>query len=227
MKKTNFDISDTQKAFDKNVGEKLITKKRSPKKKKQESWVRQCWDIHLPHLGEDDVAVVEWNWDEEKDRCWCCGVDSNLQKCHIIPKSLGGSKEYDNIVPLCVKCHDNAPDVQDKKQMFRWIKKQQNWLTRMGMGHLTNIEEIIFDYCKQVSETTEISDDVIEEIKKIMEETSKKITFHYGQMGQGAFMKDSTREWWVDKTFETFFLNKEIEDWEEKPEIDKKKLYKS
>ena len=33
MKKTNFDMSDTQKAFDKNVSEKLITKKRSPKKK--------------------------------------------------------------------------------------------------------------------------------------------------------------------------------------------------
>ena len=99
-------------------------------------------------------------------------------------------------------------------------------MTRMGMGQLTNIEDSIFDYCKQVSETTEVTDDVIEEIKNIMKETGKKVGSHCGQMGQGVFIKDSTREWWIDKTFETFFLNIEAKEWEEKPQIDKKKLYK-
>lgn len=38
-------------------------------------------------------------------RCACCGEASNLTRDHVIPVSLGGSDNIDNIQPLCLKCN--------------------------------------------------------------------------------------------------------------------------
>ena len=94
---------------------------------KKNKWIKDCWDYHSKHIDDHDVAV-EWGfWDEDQSKCWCCGrKTSHLQKCHLVPKSLGGTFEPSNIVPLCSQCHDDAPDVYDRKVMIGWIKDQQN-----------------------------------------------------------------------------------------------------
>ena len=55
-------------------------------------------------------------------RCWRCGKETELQRCHLIPDSLGGKDEASNIVLLCDKCHKEGPNVADPEIMWDWIK---------------------------------------------------------------------------------------------------------
>lgn len=78
-------------------------------------------------------AIIDWG----EARCFACGRDSMaefsqdkeiakcLQKCHIIPKTLGGSYEPDNIVLLCKHCHEESPDVADSTILMKWIYKKR------------------------------------------------------------------------------------------------------
>ena len=55
-------------------------------------------------------------------RCWRCGKETELQRRHLIPDSLGGKDEASNIVILCDKCHKEGPNVADPEIMWDWIK---------------------------------------------------------------------------------------------------------
>jgi hypothetical protein len=62
---------------------------------------------------------------EDLDKCcWNCGEEKNkrIQRCHIVPKSLGGSNTADNFVLLCDYCHNLAPNINDDNQMWKWIE---------------------------------------------------------------------------------------------------------
>jgi len=89
-----------------------------------------------------DAAVLYWrtrvyegdlgcDWSEADKVCWNCGHCRSLQKCHIIPRSIGGEDEPSNIVALCAQCHDLSPDVSDESEIWRWIKS--NRAGRSGM----------------------------------------------------------------------------------------------
>lgn len=105
----------------------------------------------LPTRG---TILEHWKtWLEEKGIsflhpcCWACGrtwhtVPSlrkenpsgneikrlwdieQLERCHIIPKSLGGSNEASNLFLMCRQCHDRAPDVASRKYFFVWVNCQ-------------------------------------------------------------------------------------------------------
>lgn len=45
-----------------------------------------------------------------------------MQRCHIIPQSLGGNDEPANLVLLCTRCHIDAPNVESKTFMWDWIR---------------------------------------------------------------------------------------------------------
>ena len=64
--------------------------------------------------------------------CWACGkrveTKSDLQRCHIVPKSLGGREEASNYFLLCSDCHDEAPDTTNREAFLRWVyKKKRNY----------------------------------------------------------------------------------------------------
>lgn len=46
-----------------------------------------------------------------------------LERCHIIPRSLGGSDNPENLFLLCRECHDDAPDITSKKFFLMWAEK--------------------------------------------------------------------------------------------------------
>ena len=74
------------------------------------------WELKIneSHMGVD--------WAEAYDHCWRCGDGvsntKRLERCHIIPDSLGGLNKPENLVLLCNFCHNEAPDVLDKDIMW-------------------------------------------------------------------------------------------------------------
>jgi len=74
------------------------------------------------HYKNTDECGLGCDADEWHHRCWRCGYIRDLERCHIIPKSLGGKNTPDNYVLLCNNCHQEAPNVNDKKFMFEWIE---------------------------------------------------------------------------------------------------------
>lgn len=62
------------------------------------------------------------DWADADERCWRCGYKKPLERCHIIPDSLGGKDEPSNLVLLCKRCHIEAPNVEDKNFMWDWIR---------------------------------------------------------------------------------------------------------
>lgn len=72
------------------------------------------------NIEQDDCPSFDWS---EADKvCWRCGYERKLQRCHIIPDSLGGKDEPSNFVLLCAECHSEAPNVENKIFMWDWIK---------------------------------------------------------------------------------------------------------
>ena len=60
-------------------------------------------------------------WSEAETHCWRCGTECKLQRCHIIPDSLGGQDESSNLVLLCPQCHADGPNVADPEMMWDWL----------------------------------------------------------------------------------------------------------
>src|SRR6185437_3016719 len=85
---------------------------------------KEIVDYWAGRMDECDLAI---DWAEAGSRCWRCGYEAALQKCHITPRSLGGPEEPPNLVLLCGRCHREAPNVSDPR--FMWI-----WLRTTGVG---------------------------------------------------------------------------------------------
>lgn len=164
---------------------------------KKQKWVKECWEHHSQYVSELDVAVDWGDWDSDFSMCWCCGHRGKLQKCHIIPKSLGGSENAENIVPLCAQCHDNAPDVQDKEFMFEWIKKNKNELSGFGLGRYYHLVDLV------IARTAGMRYDS-SKFKDCLEKAYSLAGFHFSQSNAGIKMKNSTREWVFGKAFDLY-----------------------
>jgi HNH endonuclease len=134
-------------------------------------------DYWTARESECGLAV---DWAEAHERCWRCGYKSHLQKCHIIPKSLGGKGDPSNLVLLCGRCHREAPNVADSRFMWIWMRAtcvpfyDLYWTTRgveefekmFGRKPFTSIE---FD---PVSENNAL---------ELLREEIKKATIHFGE----------------------------------------------
>lgn len=69
-----------------------------------------------------DEAGLSVDFSEATRRCWRCGVEASLERCHIIPDSLGGTDSVHNLVLLCERCHIENPNVEDQEIMWDWLK---------------------------------------------------------------------------------------------------------
>lgn len=94
--------------------------------------------------GEGRNSLYVKVYDTGEPICFACGYHaeywdrhklseekwnkSSLDRAHIKPKSLGGSDTVDNLVLLCSRCHKEAPDYVDSKEMLNWISVRPHWL---------------------------------------------------------------------------------------------------
>jgi ribosomal protein L37E len=73
-------------------------------------------------IDKKDDSSLGMDWTDAHERCWRCGYSSRLERCHIVPKSLGGSDDPSNLILMCKRCHKEAPNVKDKNFMWTWIE---------------------------------------------------------------------------------------------------------
>ena len=59
---------------------------------------KEIIDYWFCRIDESDLSV---DYTEAHERCWRCGCEGTLERCHIVPDSLGGNDEAANLVLLC------------------------------------------------------------------------------------------------------------------------------
>jgi hypothetical protein len=68
--------------------------------------------------------------DDEPPDVWKAWNRARLDRCHLVPRTLGGDDQPANLVLLCSRCHRDAPNVADPTYMLRWIADRGSWVTR-------------------------------------------------------------------------------------------------
>lgn len=168
--------------------------------KKVKEWVVQSICYWSERIPEEDIGV-DWGDGTAENHCWRCGCKRSLQKCHIVPKSLGGLDDPSNIIPLCAMCHDEAPNVDDPNEMWNWIKEDH--------GSLNNLFWINKGFEKV--NLTEVQKKLISKKSKRFIEITKKVLnrtgTHFGQHSGGSRTTVSTWAWVIRESFKELEIN--------------------
>jgi hypothetical protein len=69
-----------------------------------------------------DECGLAIDWSEALERCWRCAYPAALERCHIVPDALGGNSAAGNLVLLCGRCHREAPNHDNPKYMWTWLR---------------------------------------------------------------------------------------------------------
>ena len=84
-----------------------------------------CWACGFHYGTKYDVKRPDVEW-EVILRCW---NSIPLQRCHILPRSLGGTNDVSNLFLMCRECHDLAPNTSFPEILFEWARTQ-SWASR-------------------------------------------------------------------------------------------------
>ena len=91
------------------------------KKRTIKTTVKQIVDWGQRNIDECGYGV---DAAEMETHCWRCGHDDRpLERCHVIPHSLGGEDTPSNYRLLCNACHHEATNVNDPNAMDEWIRE--------------------------------------------------------------------------------------------------------
>lgn len=129
------------------------------------------------HSSDIEPIIV----DKGEARCWACGkhidvnstkaykeaidtadftriyaiskVKSSLNRCHIIPHMLGGSDDDPgNYLLMCLRCHEESPDTDNPKLMFRWLYNKRHEVRNPVTGRsIESIMRIVIEECKKLN----------------------------------------------------------------------------
>ncbi len=159
-------------------------------------WIRDCKDYWETRISEMDLGC---DFIDALEMCWRCGCKRKLQKCHIIPKALGGSDTSDNLIPLCADCHDEAPDCLDDSEVWDWIRSDHAttyatfWLKKaLEKSKVQFLEKHIHDKNK---------------LKSVTQNVFKKMNSHWRQSTGGNRYKISTLSWGFKKMLQSLEVN--------------------
>ena len=89
-----------------------------------------CWACHdmiSPdpeyYVGDDYYELI--NKPDTRHIYSLNRVKNHLNRCHIIPHSLGGEDKPENLFLLCERCHKKAPDINVPRCFLKWVYKQR------------------------------------------------------------------------------------------------------
>ena len=151
---------------------------------KNAKWLDEAVEYWSSRIYEGDLGC---DWSEGDKVCWNCGHCRSLQRCHIVPKSLGGEASASNTVALCAQCHDIAPDVSDPSEIWSWIRS--NRIGKSGLYNTYWYEEAIAESGVDLSK---FSADRLFALES-------ECGVHFGQLTGRARLKVSTIAWALRK----------------------------
>ena len=82
-----------------------------------------CWACGFHYGAKYDIKRSDVSWCELLE-CW---DRIPLQRCHVIPRSLGGTDGVDNLFLMCRECHDLAPNTSMPAVFFEWARAQNSY----------------------------------------------------------------------------------------------------
>ena len=130
-------------------------------------------------VREDECGLAV-DWSEAHERCWRCGYNSRLQRCHIVPRSQGGSNDPSTLVLLCGRCHREAPNVKDARFMWIWMRStcvpfyDLYWTTR-------GIHEFEKMFGRKPLTSSDFNSVSEKEALDLLREEMQKVTIHFGE----------------------------------------------
>lgn len=83
----------------------------------------KCWGCGMDILIQSDD--YEKRLQENVDSIWSYPEIHSLQRCHIVPRQLGGEDTPSNLFLLCHNCHRESPDTSSRKQFLRWVYERR------------------------------------------------------------------------------------------------------
>jgi Zn finger protein HypA/HybF involved in hydrogenase expression len=148
--------------------------------------IKQAIDYWSRIIDECDLSV---DWAEADTHCWRCGCERHLQRCHIVPHSLGGEDSPKNIVLLCSRCHSEGPNVKDASVMWDWIKAYKvpfygTFWDIMGQKEYEFIyKKSLIQEIKDIAKIANISDEtvVFQRFNVLAQQTIGDASIHFGQ----------------------------------------------
>lgn len=134
--------------------------------------------------GHEDECGLSVDFSEAHERCWRCGCRRGLERCHIIPDSLGGEDVPSNFVLLCKRCHLDNPNVADEEIMWDWLRAYAVPLydTFWNIQGMREYEKIYAVSLGDELKARDISptDDGMGEFQEILREQLDKASYHFG-----------------------------------------------
>ena len=81
-----------------------------------------CWGCGLPVITELEENQTKGLCKDDLPKIWGDkNVSSTLNRCHIIPRSLGGEDSPSNLFLMCETCHQESPDTTNPCNFMRWV----------------------------------------------------------------------------------------------------------
>lgn len=140
---------------------------------------KQIVDYWQKHVHEEDLSI---DFAEAGERYWRCGCERNLERCHIIPRSLGGEDVPSNYVLLCKRCHLDNPNVADPEIMWDWLRAYEVsfYDTFWQIQGLKEYERIYGISFREELANRKIGPSDENEINEITKEQMAKASHHFG-----------------------------------------------
>lgn len=135
-------------------------------------------DYWVKHADESELSV---DFAEAHERCWRCGCRRRLERCHIVPDSLGGEDTPSNFVILCRRCHLDNPNVADPEIMWDWLRAYgvplyDTFWTIQGMDEYKKIYGV--SVMEEFRSRGLQPDDP--EVRELQREVSQGASYHFG-----------------------------------------------
>jgi hypothetical protein len=150
--------------------------------------------------GEPDCfACGAWGrYDAEawgREHTWGRGV--TLERAHVVPRSLGGSDEPENIVLLCHECHLAAPDTAEARYMWQWLAAYPRTGSQYNLFLAPDFREAVQTYTGPGEEGLKalvtFSDDQLKVLaKKLPKESLDTLLRFSAHWGRGPIVSTAT-----------------------------------
>lgn len=136
--------------------------------------------------GDPRLGSVE----DYMGECWAClRSTKHAQRCHVVPRSLGGLDKKDNIVLMCDRCHRAAPDTIDPDVFWLWLQERNSQLT---LRLFKDIQELFCEFGLDDRAARLVRERL--KVDNSYEQLGQHIGTHGGLISPWSFM-GAVREW--------------------------------